>query len=235
MSLKPSQRMEAIAGLCSKGDILFDVGCDHAIISISLLQSNAFGRAVASDVKKGPLETARLNAEKAGVSERMSFILSDGLKGIDVEKEKEGRKSSTLLISGMGGELIERILNDSPLKRDLFDGFVFSPQSKLEGFRRYLGRTGLCIKEEKTVFDKDKFYFVIRAEKGEDPCKSDMDYELGPCFFDERTDLKKKLLINRLSLYEGLCGNKMIDPESLAEYKRKLYIYREAVERYEMP
>ncbi len=239
MSLTLTDRMLVIAELCSKrnsnNDILFDVGCDHALISIDLLKNDIFARAVASDINKGPLKSAGVNARKAGVSEKMEFILSDGLKDIDVAQKKDGYEGAVLVISGMGGELTEKILSESYEKLEYFDEFIFSPQSKLNGFRRFLGKRGFCIREEKTVLDKGKYYFVIRASKGADACHNETDYELGPYFFSDKSDIKKELLKNRISLYEGLCRNDRIDSESLKRYNGLLGLYREALTRYEMP
>ncbi len=229
-----TERMKVIARLCDKTDLLFDVGCDHARISIALAESGMAGRVIASDINSGPLDAAKKNAKAAGVGDKMKFVLSDGLTKVDVENEIKGEKSSLLLISGMGGELTEKILSESEDKLSLIDRFVFSPQSKLNDFRRFLGRKGFFIETEKTVEDRGKIYFVIRAVRGGDSCKDDTDYELGPYFFNEKNETKERLLREKTSLYEMLCSNKNITGDDRKRYEVMLRLYREAYRRYEM-
>ena len=227
-------RMKVIAGLCPKCDVLFDIGCDHARISIELIKKGYAGFAVASDINKGPLNAASENAVKEGLADRMEFVLSDGFKEIDVKESTGKFKSSAAIITGMGGELIEKILEEGRDKHKYIDDFIFSPQSKLNGFRKYLGASGFSIQEESIVSDRGKLYFVIKCRHGKDSCQSEADYELGPDFFDKKNELKKKYLEDRILLYEDLCRNKKIDEESLNKYKEMLQLYLQARDRYEM-
>ena len=227
-------RMKTIAGLCPKCDILFDIGCDHARISIELLKNDRVSFVVASDINKGPLKAASENAAKEGLTGSMEFVLSDGFKEIDVAQRAGRFKSSTAVISGMGGELIEKILDEGRDKHKYIDDFIFSPQSKLNGFRRYLGASGFFIQEEKLVSDRGKLYFVIRCTHGNDSCGNESDYELGPYFFDEKSGLKRKYLEDKISLYEGLCRNKKIEEETVKKYRDMLQLYLQAKDRYEM-
>ena len=50
-----SQRLLAVADLASAGHCLADVGTDHGYIPIYLMEKGKYERAIAMDVKKGPL------------------------------------------------------------------------------------------------------------------------------------------------------------------------------------
>ena len=238
--IRLSGRMREIASLCPKSSILYDVGCDHALISIYLISAGVVDFVTASDINRGPLETAEKNARKEGVSDRMSFILSDGLKMVDINQDKtdtdihSDRAFRTLLISGMGGELIKKILEDGRDKLDKFDCFIFSPHSKPGDFRRYLGSAGICIKEERLIKDDGKFYFLIKAGHGSDACHKDTDYEFGPYFFDGRDSLKEEYLSNGLAVYERLYKDPKITGDGRIRIEKSLNLYREALRRYEM-
>ena len=222
--------MAAIAEAVPECGVLFDIGCDHALISIALLKEGKAGFIIAADINKGPLQAARKNALNAGVTDRMEFVLSDGLSNIKLPFCVTDKKT-VMLISGMGGKLMERILKEGLEKTGYADEFVFSPQSMQNDFRRFLGRAGFCIINETLTKDDGKYYFIINCKKGENSCLSEADYELGPFFQNKGDELKKEYLSHKLSLYENLSKNKAITGEQRLENERKLTIYKEAFSR----
>ncbi len=68
------------------GSRVCDVGTDHAYLIAELLSSGKCDTAVAADINEGPLSAARINLEKAGVTDKVDIILSDGLKGTAVRR-----------------------------------------------------------------------------------------------------------------------------------------------------
>lgn len=231
--IRLSKRLEEIASECAGCDLLLDIGCDHALIPVSLLEKESIRFAIASDINSGPLEAAKKNAGEAGVGERMRFVISDGLKNIDLLDPGFPPDKTTLLISGMGGPLTERILKEGKEKIESIGNFVFSPQSKIADFRRFLGRNGFFIKNEKLAQDDGKYYFLISCKKGEDACKDDLEYELGPDFFDEKSVEKEAYLNLRLRTFRDLSHNKDIKGESRRGIEEKLSLYEKAVKKYE--
>ena len=98
--------MRAVASMVSQGLVLADVGTDHGYVPISLVQRKRIPKAIAMDVNKGPLERARKHIAEFQLEEFIETRLSDGVK-----KLKVGEVDS-ILIAGMGGELVVRILSD---------------------------------------------------------------------------------------------------------------------------
>ncbi len=159
--------MELLSIIPSVG-LLLDVGCDHGYTSIEAVRRGIAKRAIASDVNKGPLLRAKEHIELSGLSERIDTVLSDGLraieKGVLIPKDKE---DNVLLISGMGGELMSRILWDGEEKTRLFRYLLLSPQSEPELLRKELiYRLGYHIVLECYIKDSGRYYVMIRAEKG---------------------------------------------------------------------
>ena len=101
-----SLRLSAIADLVTEGNRLVDVGCDHGYLPVYLIQQKKIPSAIAMDVRKGPLSRAQEHIRQYGLEEYIQTRLSDGLEGL---KAGEG---DTLVIAGMGGPLMERILTD---------------------------------------------------------------------------------------------------------------------------
>ncbi len=231
-----TKRLEGIARMVPEGSVLFDVGCDHGYIPISLLSKGHIPFAAVSDVRKGPLAAARENAGKEGVSDRMSFTLSDGLKNLDFASVPEAfsEAEKTLLISGMGGELISRILKEGENLLPRFRTLILSPQSELNEFRHFLGKTGYSIQSEKLVLEEGKFYFILRVFAGEDTCRTEEDYELGPCFFDTGDEVHRLFLLKKTASFDRLLSTPGIPEEKERIIRKFRDLYGEAMKRYEM-
>ena len=123
--VKLSKRLTAIAEMVNTAALgeqkdkteycLCDVGTDHAHIPIRLLLDGVIDRAIAMDVIEGPLEKARGNIELYGVTDKVTLRISDGLDAYRIG-EAQG-----LVIAGMGGRIMSRILLREPDKTRDFD------------------------------------------------------------------------------------------------------------------
>ena len=107
-TVKLSARLAAVAALVEPGSRVADVGTDHGYIPIYLVQTGIADRAIAMDVRSGPLERARAHVDRLppGCRERIETRLSDGLKALSPGE------ADTVVIAGMGGELMIRILDE---------------------------------------------------------------------------------------------------------------------------
>ena len=153
-----SARLEAIVELAECGDTVCDVGCDHAHVPIRLIQTGCYRRAIGMDVIDGPLGKAAGNLALYQMEDRVELRLSDGLDAF-VPGEAD-----TLVITGMGGTLMEEILLRDPEKTGSISVLVLGPQSDPEKVRAALRRLGFAITREKLIFEDGKYYPVIRAE-----------------------------------------------------------------------
>ncbi len=156
-----SKRLKTIVNMVSTGHCSCDVGCDHAYTSIALVKNGICPYAVASDVRPGPLAAARKNIEDAGLKDRISVRLADGVPEDVHEILPEGKK--TLIMTGMGGLLICGILERAGDIAAAFDEMILSPQSDTDFVRRKLIDTDYEIADEEMMIDEGKYYVVIRA------------------------------------------------------------------------
>lgn len=157
-----SARLEAIVRLAGQGDTVCDVGCDHAHVPIRLLQTGCYRRAIGMDVIAGPLGKAAANLALYGMEDRVQLRLSDGLDACIAGE------ADTLVVTGMGGTLMEEILLRQPEKTASFRALVLGPQSDPEKVRSALRRLGFTITEEELIFEDGKYYPVIRSEAAPD-------------------------------------------------------------------
>ena len=106
-----SKRLQTIAELVLDGNSrkIIDVGCDHALLDIYLLQNNENLKIIASDNKKAPLESARKNIERYSFLNKIELSLRDGIDSIDDDID-------TIVIAGMGMDTIVEILENNKIK-----------------------------------------------------------------------------------------------------------------------
>lgn len=151
-----SKRLQTVAGMVSEGNRLVDVGTDHGYIPIYLVEQKKIPSAIAMDVRKGPLSRAREHVASAGLQVYITCRLSDGLANLS---EKEG---DSLLLAGMGGNLMVRILTEKPQVRDSFKEIILQPQSAQALVRRTMEEAGWQVAEEAMVLEDGKFYPMLR-------------------------------------------------------------------------
>lgn len=152
-------RLRLAASFVRCGSVPCDVGTDHGYLPIYLILTGICPRAVVSDVNPMPLANARENAARYGCTSRLSFYLSDGLKDIDLA----GEGVQDILVCGMGGELIARILDESLYTR--CDGVkcILQPMSSVVDLRMYLAQNGYRIEDEKLACAAGKIYTCLHV------------------------------------------------------------------------
>ena len=155
MKLPISKRLLRCGELVPPCGTVADVGTDHGYLAIHLLQSGRCAHVIASDLREKPLASARANAEKFGLSARAEFRLSDGLAGFTPGE------FDVLILAGMGGDLITRILEAAPWLEGGAYTLILQPQSAANELRRWLGERRWSIDRELLVRDGGFLYSVL--------------------------------------------------------------------------
>ena len=161
MKLPISKRLLCCASMVQSGSRVADIGTDHGYLGIYLLQSGAARHVIACDLRKDPLENARRNAKLFGVDGKMELRLSDGLEKILPDEV------DTVVMAGMGGDLIQKILSQCPWRRREGLQFILQPQSAGNVLRRWLCEDGFEIAREEPVQDGHFLYTVMDIRQGE--------------------------------------------------------------------
>lgn len=155
-----SARLHAVAGMVTKGNRVCDVGCDHGFVPIWLVQQGISPRVLAMDLREGPLRAAGDHVETYGLSGQIETRLSDGLHNFNIGE------AETLICAGMGGGLMQRILEAEREKTVSFQELILQPQSEIEAFRRFLREDGYGIVDEEMLEEDGKYYQIMRAVPG---------------------------------------------------------------------
>ena len=161
MKLPISKRLLCCASMVQPGSRVADIGTDHGYLGIYLLQSGAARHVIACDLRKDPLENARRNAKLFGVDGEMELRLSDGLEKILPDEV------DTVVMAGMGGDLIQKILSQCPWRKREGLQFILQPQSAGNVLRRWMCEDGFEIRREEPVQDGHFLYTVMDIRQGE--------------------------------------------------------------------
>lgn len=180
-----NKRMHAIVKYIEPGRGMIDVGTDHGYLPAWMATHGYRGNIIASDINGAPLQKARETAEKAGVAGRITFQLCDGLVQCRPDSV------DTIIIAGMGGDMICRILDMAEWCMDRRYKLILQPMTKSEVLRYWLIYNEFEILTEDLVPEGGKLYQLIVARFGGSTRLNDGELFLG-----------KKQLCTDWELYE---------------------------------
>lgn len=230
-----SKRLGAAVALVTKNNRVADIGCDHAYTSIYLVENKIASKVIACDINKGPIERAQSNILRYGYEHAIETRLSDGAKMI-----KPG-EVDTILVSGMGGGLVVKILSDSKAVVNACTELILQPQSEIFLVRRYLYENGFEITAENMVIDDGKYYVMMRAVPSdkEQSYESEVCYQYGAKLLESKNAVlfeylrKEKVTYEKIyhKLQETKTEHSMKREE---EVRRQLEYIQEGLQYYDM-
>jgi len=198
-----SHRLTTVAEFVTKGSRVADIGCDHAHTSIYLVEKGIAVSSIAMDVNKGPLERAKENISRCGYEERITTRLSDGTK------ELRPGEADTLLISGMGGLLMNKILTDSIEVVKAAKELVLQPQSEIAFVRKQIHELGFYIEKETMLIEDEKYYVAIKANNigRSSYYEKEIFYRYGKVLLEEKSPVLEQFLRNGKASYEKIVAD----------------------------
>ena len=153
-----SRRLAAVAEAVRPGASVADVGCDHGKLAAFLVCSGKCPSAVASDINVEPLNKARALFNSLGIGERCRAVLRDGLDGA------EPHEVDDVVIAGVGGDVIIRILERAAWLRSADVRLVLCPTTRRAKLRRWLYGEGFELTAERAVVEDGFCYTVMSVE-----------------------------------------------------------------------
>lgn len=156
-------RLKLIADKVPTCDVIADIGTDHAYLPIYLIQQGVCKKAIASDVRIGPVKVANKNINLYKMKEQIETRLGSGLDTI------AQNEADAIIIAGMGGTLLTELLKGHPHKVSKAASLILQPMNDLDVVRKWLFDNKFDIYDEELVAEGPKIYCVISAKyDGED-------------------------------------------------------------------
>ncbi|MBQ6867582.1 MAG: SAM-dependent methyltransferase [Clostridia bacterium] len=155
--MKLTDRLMTIAELCKGSDAVIDVGCDHAKLPIYLIENNIVNRAIATDIRQGPVDNARKNVAANKLEDKIRINLCNGLEDFGPED------GDTIIVAGMGAEEIVSIIDNAPWTKNENIKLILQPMTLEYKLREYLYKNGYEVRNEEIAIEGPKVYTIICA------------------------------------------------------------------------
>ena len=153
--IKLSKRLRAIVNFCDKNKIIADIGTDHGFVPNFLYEEDINRKIIATDISLNSLNKAIEFTELRGNKGKIEHIVCNGLEKIPPVDQ--------IIIAGMGGILISKILDRDFEKARQAEKLILQPMQQVDYLRKFLYDKGFKILDEKIVFEDNKFSHIIVA------------------------------------------------------------------------
>lgn len=205
--MKLSNRLKRLVDLIEKykkGDVLADIGTDHAYLPCYLVENKIISKAYACDVSQGPYESSLSTISKHHLIDQVEALLGDGLDPI------LDKKVDMITIAGMGSYLIGDILekNRQYIKDDHL--LFLQPNANTDHLRQYLFSHDFMIVDELLIKEGHHIYDMMVVKKSH-YIADEYDIEFGPILKNKKTELfiekwKKQYVVYQ-NIMKGLSPN----------------------------
>lgn len=208
-------RLQKIADFVNS-KVIADIGTDHAYIPIELMRCGKISHAIACDINPGPLDIAKNNIAKYGLSESIETRLANGLSALTPGEAEE------IIIAGMGGKLIADIIKD---KQEVAKQarLILQPMNAQAELRKLLFDMGFQITREALAIEGFKVYNIMYVQLGDTkPYCDEIHYHLPPSLYNDSLfpKLCEKKLREFKKIYEGNNNSSQRDEELLKCYSQ---------------
>lgn len=198
-----TKRLTAIAQQVPKGSRLADIGSDHALVPVHLVQTGQVQFAIAGEVIPGPLGRAKQAIVAAGLTQQIQPRLANGLAAIRPED-----RIDVVVIAGMGGQLICDILTAGQPQQTGIKRLILEPNIQEDLVRQWLGAHAYRIVAETIVAEDQHIYEVIVAERTTQPIAySPQALKFGPCLMQEKSAVFRAKWRHRYETNEKIKAN----------------------------
>lgn len=148
-----SKRLLALYEMVEKGSIAADIGCDHAQLSVALVQNHICPHVYACDLREQPLKRAKQAIQEAHLSDRITACLQNGIEHLAAEV-------NTIIIAGMGVETALMILSAEPQELQEHRTFIIQVNNHVDKLRTWISDHHFTIEKEALV-EEEHFYQIV--------------------------------------------------------------------------
>ena len=195
------RRLEEIINLVEDNSIVADIGTDHGIVPYELVKSNKAKKVIASDISEKSLDKLREKLDYLDEPEKIILNVSDGLDNLNEYQV------DTIIISGMGGNLIVDILNKNIDVAKSANCLILGANNSLSVLRKFLHDNSFEIIEEVDLFENDKYYQIIKIKVGKQLFSNDYEYEFGKFLIDNKSENLKQYIKQQIENKKTILSN----------------------------
>ncbi|MBN2285622.1 MAG: SAM-dependent methyltransferase [Tissierellales bacterium] len=193
-------RLNAIVDMILPCEVVADIGTDHAYVPEMLLMKNKCRRVIATELNEGPYRIAKRYIRLKGLEDDIDLRLGDGLTPLNHSV------SDTIIVAGMGGLLIQRILEDGKEYITKSHTFILQPMNAADKLRRYLFENGYEIVDEELAREDHHYYELMMARKTDNKmtCDHEIDFEVGRKLFIKKHPLLRDFVDHKVRINDTI-------------------------------
>ncbi len=156
--MRLAERLARVADYVIPGVPVADIGTDHALLPVYLVQQGISNRVIAGELNPGPLNAARTTVAHYSLEKHIDIREGDGLQVL------QPGEAAVIVIAGMGGAKIRDILAASPEVLKGVKRLILQPQGGEALLRRWLLENNWALTDEELVYEDGRFYVIIVSE-----------------------------------------------------------------------
>ena len=191
-----SKRLQTIHDMLPNG-VTADVGSDHGKLMIALFKSGKITKGYAIENKKGPYQRLVKALEAEHLIDDIVPLFSDGIEDLPPEVKN-------VVLAGMGGDLIVKILKKHPEKLKLVSTIIVDAHNAIAKVREEVFKMGFVIADEKIIKEDDKYYEIIKFIRADIAAYTNEDIEFGPILRSEKCATFKEKYSERIAEIDNL-------------------------------
>ena len=192
-----SQRLFILAEMIIMGEPTADIGADHGELAKCLVEKQLAPRVIASELGDGPYQRLLTSLNDSPGWEMIEVRQGDGLTVLDPGEVVN------VVIAGLGGDAMVKILSQDWQKAASFKRYVFQPMSRPGSLRRELSQKGWPILDERLVEENGRLFIAISSSPGNKPYQlSALEIDIGPFLLQRDNMLRTPYLKSYLQKYK---------------------------------
>ncbi len=192
-----SQRLLILTEMIIMGEPTADIGADHGELAKYLVKKQLAPRVIASELGDGPYRRLLASLNNSPGREMIEVRQGDGLTVL------APGEVVNVVIAGLGGDVMVKMLSRDGRKVASFKRFVFQPMSRPGSLRRELSQKGWPILEERLVEDNGRLFVAISSSPGNKPYRlSALEIDIGPLLLKSENQLRTPYLESYLQKYK---------------------------------
>ena len=219
-----SKRLQYIVDMVTHFETIADIGCDHGYVCVELIKNNKVKKAIASDISYPSLKKTIDFVKVNKIEDKVETRVGDGLDVLKIDEV------DSMIIAGMGGELIIDILERAEIFYDKKNTFILSPHTKVDEVRSFLLKRGFEIFKEDMCIDEGKFYTVIEVGyTGYEVHYSYSELLYGKYLIKNKNPILFEFLKKEKNKYINIISNTGLNEKRRAELVQRLDIIEEVI------
>ncbi len=186
-------RLAKIAAIIPTGKVIADIGTDHALLPLYLVEQKIAPRVIAVEAKPKPYLLAAKSISQSPHGHQVELRRGNGFYALRVEDRVEA-----VVLAGLGDITIRSILQQEAKGRESIRDFILQPMTHAEALRCWLAENCYRLTAESLVLDKERIYEIMTVQRGTEQNKNHPYFPFGHLLIEQKEPLMQELIADKI-------------------------------------